>query len=393
MKIGIVGGGVAGVACALALTRQGFEVSVHERHAAPRDMGAGVILWPNAAYVLEQLGVLDEIREHAGHPVHMQRFDFGGETLGTLDIRLINTALGYPSLSILRRDLMRILIDRLKSTGCAIRYAHAVAGIEMGPTGEARVRFADGRCIQPDLVIGADGRMASHARRFVNGHSSPIYQGFVNWVGVCESDGDAFDHSAVLDYWGTGERFGIVPISRRKAYWAAGLATDETGSNRRSGYRQELRALSERWPGQLQNVMQATPLERINKIYVHDHDPVEVWHRGNVLMVGDAAHAPLPTSGQGACQALEDAWFLACCLKPEPRNLQQALTRFTRLRIQKTAGIIRTGRLLAAELFSRDVAACQARNERSKHNDFAAMAKAIARGWGQGLPIGADQAA
>jgi 2-polyprenyl-6-methoxyphenol hydroxylase-like FAD-dependent oxidoreductase len=83
----------------------------------------------------------------------------------------------------------------------------------------------------------------------------------------------------------------------------------------------------------------APPAARIDKIRVHDHDPVPTWHRHNLILVGDAAHAALPTSGQGACQALEDAWHLANCVEAHPGKLGQALEACTALRFQKTAGI------------------------------------------------------
>lgn len=389
MTIDIVGGGVAGIACAIALTQEGVDVSVHERHAEPSTLGAGVVLWPNAVFVLDQLGVLDEVAAASGRPQHMHRFDQAGTPLGSLDIRLINDQLGYPSLSILRSDLHAILMNRLHAIGGAIRFGHAVSAIGTGRRGRACVRFADGSSSEPDLVIGADGRMASQARRFVHGRSEPVFQGFINWVGVYESADDRFESCDVGDYWGVGERFGIVPVTPRKAYWAAGQASSAPGGHDQATLRRLLRAFARRWPRHLATLIEQTPDARISTVFVHDHDPLRTWHRDNLLLVGDAAHAPLPTSGQGACQALEDAWHLARCLQRDAGDLQQAFAAFTRTRYEKTARIIDTGRALAAELFSPDPAVCEARNARSRAIDYPAMAAGMARGWGQGLPLAA----
>ena len=93
------------------------------------------------------------------------------------------------------------------------------------------------------------------------------------------------------------------------------------------------------WPGPIPTIIEGTPESAINKIFVHDHEPITVWHRDNVLLLGDSAHAPLPTSGQGACQAMEDAWHLARCLQDHPDSLQEAFQSYTALRLKKTSAI------------------------------------------------------
>jgi len=122
---------------------------------------------------------------------------------------------------------------------------------------------------------------------------------------------------------------------------------------------------------------------------VHDHDPIQTWHKHNLIVIGDAAHASLSTSGQGACQALEDAWHLANCLNDNPYDLQRAFVGFTEMRFEKTTGIIMAARGFASSLFNRDEKFCMARNESSRNTDFAKVAAAMSRGWGQHLPLNA----
>jgi 2-polyprenyl-6-methoxyphenol hydroxylase-like FAD-dependent oxidoreductase len=382
MKIAILGGGVAGVASAIALTLKGHDVTVHERRDADTNIGAGIVVWPNAAFVLEQFGVLDDIAAVAGRPRAMRRLSRAGDDLGSLDIGLIDGRMGYPSLSILRADFQRILLARLQSLGVAVRYGRNVVRIDPG----AEVHFGDGTTLTADLVVGADGRMASCARRYVTGDATPVYQGFINWIGVCDGE---FDADEVSDYWGTGERFGIVPVGSNKAYWAGGAAQATIGARNPNDYRDELQRIFADWPEPVRRIVAATPAARINKIYVHDHDPVPTWHRHNLIMIGDAAHAALPTSGQGACQALEDAWHLANCVAAQPDDLGQALEAFTALRFQKTAGITMAGRGLAASLFNRDAAFCRERDRASRQANFAELARAMADGWSRNLPLGA----
>ena len=113
MKIAILGGGVAGVSSAIALKHKGFDVSIYERHKSALTIGAGIVVWPNAAYVLEQLGVLEEVESLSGYPKKMQRVSNTNLELGSIDIDAINQHMGYQSLSILRSDFQSTLISKL----------------------------------------------------------------------------------------------------------------------------------------------------------------------------------------------------------------------------------------------------------------------------------------
>jgi FAD-dependent urate hydroxylase len=120
---------------------------------------------------------------------------------------------------------------------------------------------------------------------------------------------------------------------------------------------------------------------------VHDLEPLHTWSRANVLLVGDAAHAPLPTSGQGACQALEDAWHLVWCLDGASGSLDEAFRAFTKIRSPKTAKLAEQGRGFARGLFATDPETCRLRNERAKASDPLRDVQVLATGWGQGLPM------
>lgn len=400
MDVIILGGGVAGVSTAIALKQNGFNVRVFERHDAASTIGAGVVIWPNAAYVLDQLGVLEQVGNVSGRPRGMRRVSSTGESLGAMNLELINSQMGYESFSILRRDLQEILISKLGSLGVEIEYGKSVVDIrssdvDNAQTGKARVFLSDSAGmkeeISADVIIGADGRMASQTRAYVLGDNRPVYQGFINWIGVFESDTSFFDSSildsSILDYWGVGERFGIVPVGPNKAYWAGGITSKEIGDRNPEYYKEELTSFFSEWPEPVKKMIEGTPVSRINKVYVHDHDPAATWHKNNVIMIGDAAHAPLPTSGQGACQALEDAVYLAQCLSDHQYDLSSAFEQFTEARFNKTTSIIMAARGLASSLFNPDPQFCQARNEISKQSDFTAAARGMAQLWGQGLPL------
>ena len=388
MNIGILGGGIGGLSTAIALKQEGFDVTIYERLSEPTEIGAGIVCWPNASFVLGQLNVLNKVSKVSGSLNYMNRFSKTGEPIGSLDINELSRLMSYPSYSIIRKDLMSILIQRTNELRIDIHYDHDVIELSDNKHGTV-VQFSNGQVIQPDIIIGADGRMKSIARKYVNGSNSPIYQGFINWIGVFEHDKAHFSNLSVSDYWGTGERFGIVPVSKTKAYWAGGVVSENTNEKNPEHYKSELSSIFIDWPDPISTIINDTPCSRINKIFVHDHEPIDLWHKNNVVLLGDAAHSPLPTSGQGACQALEDAWHLTNCLKDHINDISKAFSLFTELRKAKTSGITMGGRQLASSIFNQDTEFCKHRNLASKNTNYQNAVIGMAKGWSSGLPISA----
>ncbi len=387
MNIKILGAGVGGLSTAIALKAKGFDVEVYERDTQRSDIGAGIVCWPNASFVLRELGLLDDVALLSGALAKMNRFSDKGIALGSLDISQLDEKMGSPSFSILRKDLMMILESRLNQCGVEVRYGKNIKKLAVSPAGLTNIHFDDGVVDTADIIIGADGRMASVTREYVNGNNTPVYQGFINWIGVYETTIPLFTDIEVSDYWGVGARFGIVPISSTKAYWAGGVTTREVGDRDPSKYKSDLLELFKDWPVPIGTIIENTPLEGINKIYVHDHNPMETWHRDNVLVIGDAAHAPLPTSGQGACQAIEDAWHLANILESYDGSIESVFQKFTKIRLAKTTGITMGARQFASSLFHTDKNESKIRNENSKNTDYALVVNGMAKGWSSGLPI------
>lgn len=468
----VLGAGVGGLSAAIALTQIGFSVRVYERHSHLSDIGAGIVCWPNASFVLESLGVLPQIQAAGGRISGMHRYDFKGDKLGELDTQLIDSCLGYPSVAIFRKDLMAILYERAINLGVDVVFDHTVSAIEATelepeqevkqgkkkdvkeePSADEKLEqstehnkakqkekekegeqsltdppnndvnefatvFFENRQQQAlppakaSIILAADGRMHSLARRFVlsnaepatsgSNDAQPVYSGFVNWVGRVEFDSPVFTQRAVQDYWGVGKRFGMVPISSYQAYWAAGyvekisknnsIAPAAAGKTVNTGIQDDLLAKFNDWPPLVRDVIAAAKPNTINKIYVHDLNPINTWHRANVLLLGDAAHAPLPTSGQGACQALEDAWFVAKCFEragtvSTQGDVQAVFDRFTAGRKQKANGIIQAGRHIARSLFNDSPIYCKQRNAEAKRTNYQAMAQGMARSWGAGLSL------
>jgi 2-polyprenyl-6-methoxyphenol hydroxylase-like FAD-dependent oxidoreductase len=337
-RIAIVGAGVAGMALAICATQQGYQVDLYERNRGISTLGAGVTLWSNALFVLQQMGLHKEVEKVAGVPNLMCQFDQTGRKLAELDIDEVSRLSGFSSVTILRRDLMRVLAKALAELGVKIHF-------------NASIESHDIEALKQDywLVVGADGRMNSVVRKAIyDDKVTPCYQGFINIIGISawkEND------NSISDFRGLGERFGIVPVKADLCYWAAGWQTPCDKDMPLSVYYQEMHRRFESWPEPVKKVLKSYDKSTLNHIFVHDIDPLPHWHKENVVIIGDAAHAPLPTSGQGACQALEDAWHLVQCLAKQTA-LEKVLSDFYQKRIEKTSAAQRVGRQLAQTLFT-----------------------------------------
>jgi 2-polyprenyl-6-methoxyphenol hydroxylase-like FAD-dependent oxidoreductase len=384
-KIVILGAGIGGLTTAIALHQKGFKnIKIYERRESSTTMGAGLILWSNATKILHNLELISSIEKVGGKLDKMERWSEKGELLGVININNINTAIGSTSYSISRTDLQKILLQKLEELNITIHYNHNALRI-LQKSNNTSVIFENSISINADIVIGADGRMNSIARQYVTGNSTPIYQNFVNWIGILESEKTIFSENNVLDFWGCGERFGIVPINKNKGYWAGGKALPLNSPIRNENNKKELQKLFNSWSPKIKEIIELTEEKNIKYIEVFDHNPITKWHKNNICLIGDSAHSALPTSGQGACQAIEDAWHFASILE-KSETIEKAFSKFQKARFEKTTAITMAGRDLAKSLFNEDAMYCEQRNENAKKTDYEIASQNIAQLWSKNLP-------
>lgn len=384
-EIVIIGAGVGGLTTAIALHQRGFKnILIYERRSTATTIGAGLVLWANASKILEKLNLLSDVEKVGGKLKEMQRWTKGSEFLGAINISDINESIGSTSYSISRSDFQEILVKKVSELKIPVYYNHKV--LEFSHQGNrTSITFENGFKTSGDIIIGADGRMNSIAREYVNGNNEPIYQNFVNWIGIVESENPIFLENNVLDFWGCGERFGIVPINKYKGYWAGGKSLPLNSSFKNQNQKDLLIELFESWSPNIKEVIALTNEENIKYIEVFDHNPIPKWHRNNVCLIGDAAHAALPTSGQGACQAIEDAWHFASILK-KAESIEEAFSQFQKMRFDKSSAITMAGRDLAKSLFNENPQFCEERNKNAQKADYKSASVNIAKLWRKDLP-------
>ena len=337
--IAIIGAGIAGLALALFARKQGIKVTLFEKNNSFSTIGAGVTLWPNATFVLEQLGLIDDFSQHGSQPVAMRHYDKQAIQQSEFNIQTLNSLCGFSTISMLRRDLIKILAERLEKLGATIHFNQAINTQDIA---QLKDKF--------DLVVGCDGRMQSKAREYLYKVPMPTkYQGFINVIGISEIDLTPFEQT-IHDFRDNNERFGIVPVANQHCYWAAAWPSNLDKTKPMEQWFEEMHERFQDWPKKVQQVLNSYNPRSLKRIFVHDIDPLPYWHKENLIIIGDAAHASLPTSGQGASQALEDAWHLAQLFKTE-FSLNIILKKFYETRIHKTSSAQNMGRLIAQHIF------------------------------------------
>lgn len=384
-KIAIIGGGIGGLTTAIALQQKGFtNIIIYERRAEVQSVGAGFVIWANASWVLNKLGLLDNVALFGGRLNQMQRWAEDGDYLGGIDIAKIDEKIGFPSYAVSKAEFQSLLQKKATELRIELQNDTSVTNIVDNGNGNSFLRLNDNSTIQADIIIGADGRMNSIAKKYVQNSNVPIYQNYINWVGILETDNPLPMENNVLDYWGRGERFGIVPISKNKAYWAGCKALPLNSNNTEPTNQRELLKLFQHWSPLIKTVLEQTKETNIKRIPIFDHNPNPVWFKNNVCLLGDSVHASLPTSGQGACQAIEDAWHLANQLSTL-ESLRDSFEAYKNIRFEKTTDITLSGRDFAKSLFSTDTDYCLERNRKAKLTDYKNATNGMAELWSRGL--------
>ena len=210
LNIGIIGGGIGGVAAAVALHRAGIHATVYERANELREVGAGMMLWPNATRVLKELGVLEQVAALSGPNRHFLVRSSAGSIL--MDIGLGH--FDVPALCTRRCDLLDALISALPAG--RVRLGHDFEYLDPRKSG-VRVHFAGHASVTHDFVIGADG-IRSRVRAQILGVHEPIYRGYMVWRGLASLTG-AVPSDSNSETWGRGRRFGILGTGGDRFTW------------------------------------------------------------------------------------------------------------------------------------------------------------------------------
>ncbi len=330
MKAIVVGGGIGGLTTAIALQAKGIEVEVYEAATEFGEVGAGIWVAPNAMKIYERLGLSNDIKE-AGYAYKrgVGISTYSGEVLGEMQAGLIKEKHGHYTTAIHRARLHEILIQQTHSATPGKRLARYEETED-----EVKAHFEDGTTATGDILIGADG-IKSVIRSQMLGDVSYRYTGQTCWRLLTKFPLD-FGSFDMMEIWGNvgGLRVGSGRINVDMVYTFITAKRPKGETDNPETLKDDLKTLCQAYPNQIHDLIEATPTDKILRNDLYDFKPIHQWHKGRVVLVGDAAHATTPNMGQGACQAIESGYVLAHMLS-EAQNIEEAFSRYQAMRIKK----------------------------------------------------------
>ena len=340
MKALIIGGGITGPVTALALRKAGIESEIFEAYEANTDnVGGWLMIAPNGVNALGVIGVADDLRAIGRPNQRMVMTDGRGKRFGAfgeLDER-------NPSQLVLRPDLYRLLAERADAAG--IKMHHGRRLVDATETADGvTAHFADGSSATGDVLLGADG-VHSTVRKLIDPNApGPRYTGLLGFGGYLP--GNAFDLVESEFYFAQGKRgfLGYALTAEGDTGWFTNVPSAEpiTGDEaRRIGAPEWLRQMRELYGDDYpahDMLAAATPDNMLVLGAMHIMPSAPRWHSGRIVLVGDAAHVPSNSTGQGASMSIESAIQLARCLRdlPAPQAFQ-AYEKLRRPRVEKVA--------------------------------------------------------
>ncbi|WP_327138493.1 FAD-dependent monooxygenase (plasmid) [Streptomyces sp. NBC_01340] len=345
-RIAIIGGGIGGLAACAFLRRAGLTATVYEQAPALAEVGAGLVVAPNAVRLLRRLDVMERFLRRAV-PLdwgwEFRRWADGGvlsvEKLSGVCERLY----GERTYAVHRADLLGAVRSAVPHEG--IRLGARCTSVEPRPDG-ALLRFADGSQVEADVVIGADG-VHSVVRGAVAEPAPPEYSGICAFRTVVPAHAaPEFALRPAQTLWlGPGRHFVHYPIADGSAvnivaFAPAGDFTDESWSA--TATIEEFHAEFAGWDPRVTDLITSGGVP--GRWALLDRAPLRHWSRGRITLLGDAAHPMFPFFAQGAAQSIEDAAVLARCLAASADDPEQALKRYESARIERTTRLQQVSR-------------------------------------------------
>ncbi|MBV7440029.1 FAD-dependent monooxygenase [Weeksellaceae bacterium TAE3-ERU29] len=291
--IHIIGAGIGGLTTALTLQKRGLDVILYESSSEIKPVGAGIILASNAMQIFDKLGLKDKI-EKAGNRISVMKItDEQFNPISVVNLSEYEQKYGVSNIAIHRGELQRILVNEVGFEH--IKLSKRLSKIEK--TELFKLTFEDKTTAECKIVIGADGIKSVVRNQLFNENTIRNAHQYC-WRGICEMNLPENYHEA----WGKGKRFGFVKISKNKVYWYALTNMPVEIEN--------LPEIFKNFHADILKIISKTSKEQIITSEILDLKPIKKWQSKNVCLIGDAVHATTPNLGQGACQAIEDAYAI-----------------------------------------------------------------------------------
>lgn len=338
MEIAIIGAGMGGLTTGIALKKFGHQVTIYEQAEQILPVGAAISLWSNGVKCLNYLGLTDQVAKLGGQMDNLAYVDgLTGDVMTQFSLYPLIEEVGQRPYPVSRAELQNMLMDEFGREDIHL----GKKMVSLKDDGQAvTILFADGSEIKADLLVGADGTHSITRAYVLDEQVERRYAGYVNWNGLVEIS----DQLAPSDQWttfvGEGKRASLMPVADNRFYFFFDVPLPVGLDNNRAEYKTLLKGYFKDWCPQVQSLIDAMDEQKTNRVEIHDIEPFSNFYKGNVVIVGDAAHSTTPDIGQGGCQAMEDAIYLARALQINTLGLQDSLKRYQNKRNERTGEMV-----------------------------------------------------
>jgi salicylate hydroxylase len=356
----IAGGGIGGLAAAVACAQQGVSVQLLERAAQLSEVGAGIQVGPNVTRILRAWGLGDALAQVAAFPKQLQARDAQtGQVLGTLPLgERAQARYGAPYATIHRADLQGLLHRAAQSAGVDMLLGQTVQGWQDSEAA-LQVNTVQGLSFQASALVGADG-VWSAVRQQLLGDAPARFTGHLAYRAlVAQADLPAHLRSEQVTVW-MGPRLHVVHYPVRSGQWlnlvaiVHGAKSEQSQDWDQAGHTQALMQAMGAVGADLHERLASVPAWR--QWALHDRAPLSGasdMAQGRVALLGDAAHPMRPYLAQGAGMAIEDAQALAQCLSAGKATVAEQLQAYAEQRWARNARVqaraMRNGRIFHAQ--------------------------------------------
>jgi 2-polyprenyl-6-methoxyphenol hydroxylase-like FAD-dependent oxidoreductase len=338
----IVGGGLGGLTAALALARRGRSTRVLEGAPEFGAIGYGIQFGPNVFHVFDRLDLMDQVLAVADSPIAVLMLDAldGKELIRIPTGASLRARFKYPYIIVHRIDLHNVLLDACRHNDAIELVAEAmVTGFEDRGDNVA-VTTADGRTFSSSALVAADGfRSLFRAKLIGDGEPRPTgYVALRTIVPIAELKADV-PRDCVALWGGPGMHIVQYPLRHGTLFNIVAVFRASTPAERGdvNAYRAELEDTYRNTHPAMRALIGMMDMRWRRPI--GDRDPVRHWHRGRIVLLGDAAHAPLQSLAQGAGMAIEDGLCLAEAIHAANGDYHTAFARFEAARLLRTARV------------------------------------------------------
>ncbi|KAK5814522.1 hypothetical protein F5H01DRAFT_380903 [Linnemannia elongata] len=338
-KVMIVGAGLGGLVLGILLEKMGIEYDIFERSAVCKPYGAGMSVGANIMPLLEQLGILSELKKVSLPATTMDIYSEDMSLIGSMLGTEHEAEVGYGNILFSRPEFHSLLLSKIPTN--RIRYNKKVTSVEQTEA-HALIRCADGQTHEGDILIGADGAYSTVRTSIYNdlkkenklpendiqemnvGYACvvgtttalstekyPCLKGETSKFAVCIADGKPHSWTLISV---PGERIAwgfVIQLSPEEK--KAAVANAEWKPESIDTTISKIVHHKVPYGGTIGDLVDATPKDLISKVYLEDK-LFETWNHGRIALLGDACHKMLPSAGQGATNAMEDAVIIANCI-------------------------------------------------------------------------------